>query len=150
MRSDFGNDPLDAPGIAEKLDAASRMIARFVARSLPSKMPSYNPQTEKRRGDTFDLNLLFYVPLPAVIVTGDTRFVRGLRETDASHARQVLTIDEFNTNLREGSLAFLISDFQTPERQHRQHREAAYFRWDNRGRLPNDDLADWFASEPVA
>jgi hypothetical protein len=78
MRSDFGSDPLDAPGIAEKLDAASRMLTRFVARSLPSKMPSYNPLSEKRRGDAFDLDLLYYIPLPAIIVTGDGRFARGL------------------------------------------------------------------------
>ncbi|MGA7500832.1 MAG: DUF2934 domain-containing protein [Isosphaeraceae bacterium] len=150
MRADFGNDPLDAPGLGEKLDAASRMMARFVARSLPSKMPAYNPESEKRRGDAFDVNLLFYVPLPAVIVTGDGRFVRGLRETGAPHARQVLTIEEFNAELSKGSLTSLVEDFQTRERQHRQHCEAAYFRWEQRDRPGNDDWNDWFTSEPVA
>ena len=37
MRSDFGNDPLDAPDIAEKLDVTLRMIARFVARRSPRR-----------------------------------------------------------------------------------------------------------------
>ncbi len=111
MRSDFGSDPSDAPGVAEKLDVVCRMIASFVACSLRAKT-AYNPESEKRRGDTFDLNLLFYVPLPAVIVTGDGRFVRALKQTDAPHARQVLTIDEFNTGLDNGTLAALVSDFQ--------------------------------------
>jgi hypothetical protein len=142
MRSDFGNDLLDAPCVAEKLDAACRMIARFVARALPSEMAAYNPESEKHRGDSFDLNLLFYVPLPAVIVTGDGRFVRGLRETGAPHGGQVLSIDEFNTHLGNGTLAALVSDFQTPGRQHRQQSEAAYFRWGNRGYNPNDDWSD--------
>jgi hypothetical protein len=73
-----------------------------------------------------------------------------MRETDAPHARQVLTIEEFNRHLAENSLASLVLDFQTAERQLRQHQEAAYFRWDKRGRPANDDWADWFASEPVA
>ncbi len=149
MRSDFGSDPSDAPGVAEKLDVVCRMIASFVACSLRAKT-AYNPESEKRRGDTFDLNLLFYVPLPAVIVTGDGRFVRALKQTDAPHARQVLTIDEFNTGLDNGTLAALVSDFQTSDRQQCHQSESAYFRWENRGRVANDDWSDWFASEPVA
>ena len=150
MLSNFGSDPSDAPGVAMKLDAASRMIARFVARSLPSKLAAYNPESEKRRGDTFDLNLLFYVPLPAVIVTGDARFVRGLRETDTPHGRQVVTIEEFNMHLGSGTLGDLVSDFQTPGRQYLLHSEAAYLHWEERGRLAGNDWADWFATEPVA
>ncbi len=149
MRSNFGTDPLDAPGVAEKLDAVSRMIARFVAMSLAKREP-YNPESEGRRGDTFDLNLLFYLPLPAVIVSGDKRFVRGLRGTGAPHARQVLMIDEFNAHLANDTLGSLVSAFQTPERQFRQHREAAYFRWEKRHRPPDDDWDDWFKSEPIA
>jgi Protein of unknown function (DUF2934) len=149
MRSDFGSDPSDAPGVAAKLDTVLNMIARFVARSL-NATSAYNPESEKNRGDTFDLNLLFYIPLPAVIVTGDDRFVRGLRETDGAHLGQVLTIDEFNARLSDDSLASLVSAFQTPERQFRWQREAAYFRWENRNRLANDDQKDWFESEPIA
>ena len=83
-------------------------------------------------------------------MTGDGPFVRGLRETDAPHRRQILMIDEFNMHLGNGTLASLVSDFQTPERQHRQHSEAAYLQWESRSRQPNNDWADWFGSEPVA
>ena len=82
--------------------------------------------------------------------TGDDRFVRGLRETDAAHLGQVLTIDEFNARLADDSLASLVSAFQTPERQFCWQREAAYFRWENRNRPTNDDLKDWYESEPIA
>jgi hypothetical protein len=149
MRTNFGTNPLDAPGIADKLDGVSRMIARFVSLSLAKREP-YNPQSEGRRGDTFDLNLLFYLPLPSVIVSGDKRFVRGLRGTDAPQARQVILIEEFNAHLAAGTLPSLVSGLQSPERQFRTHKEAAYSRWEKRYRPANDDWSDWFASEPVA
>lgn len=149
MRNDFGSDPSDAPGVADRLDTILHMIARFVARSLNSTS-AYNPESERNRGDTFDLNLLFYIPLPSVIVTGDERFVRGLRETTAAHLDQVLTIEEFNESLADGSLASRVSAFQTPDRQFHWHREAAYFHWVRRGRPSNDDLKDWYESEPIA
>jgi hypothetical protein len=113
-------------------------------------VPSYNPLSDKRRGDAFDLDLLYYIPLPAIIVTGDKRFARGLKQTDAPHGRQVLTIEEFNRHLAENSLVSLVSDVQTAEGQLRQHQEAAFFRWHEWGNPTNDDWADWFASEPIA
>jgi hypothetical protein len=149
MRSDFGSDSSDAPGVAAKLDTTLHMIARFLARSLNASS-AYNPESERNQGDAFDLDLLFYLPLPAVVVTGDDRFVRGLRETDGAHVGQVLTIEEFNERLADDSLATVISAFQTPERQHRRQREAAYYRWVKRNRPANDDLTDWFESEPIA
>jgi len=149
MRSDFGSDPSDASGVAAKLDTVLHMIARFVARAL-NATSGYNPESERNRGDTFDLNLLFYIPLPAIIVTGDDRFVRGLRETGAAYLGQVLTIEEFNARVADDSLASLVLAFQTPERQFRWQREAAYFRWQNRNGPANDDLKDWFESEPIA
>ncbi len=150
MHSNLGKDFCDAPGLSNKLDAVSRMTARFVAQSLNSNKPAYNPEIEKRRGDAFDLNLLFYVPLPAVIVTNDIRFVRGLRETATPHHRQVLTIEEFNSELLKENLASLVRDFQTPDRQSQMQSDAAYFRWIAKGRRTNNDWGDWFASEPVA
>lgn len=149
MRSDFGSDPTDAPAVAAKLDIVLHMTARFIASSL-KPTSAYNPESERNRGDTFDLNLLFYIPLPAIIVTGDDRFIRGLRETDAAHLGQVLSIDEFNTCLANDSLAAIVSAFQTPERQFRWQREAAYFRWENRNCRISDDLKDWCDSEPIA
>ena len=94
--------------------------------------------------------MLFYLSLPAVIVTGDDRFVRGLRETDGAQVGQVLMIEEFNARLADDSLASPVSAFQTPEHQFRWQREAAYFRWQNRNSPPNDDVGDWFESEPIA
>ncbi len=149
MRSDFGGDTSTHPGVAAKLDPILRMIARFVARSL-NVSTAYNPESERNKGDAFDLNLLFYIPLPAVVVTGDDRFIRGLRETDAAHLGQVLTVEEFNSRLADDSLASLVSAFQAPERQFRRQCEAAYFHWDSRDRPANDDLKDWFESEPIA
>jgi hypothetical protein len=149
MMTNLGSAPGDVPDLGEKLDGAAKMIARFVAMSLARREP-YNPETESRRGDAFDLNLLFYLPLPAFIVTGDKRFVRGLRATNSPQARQVLTIEEFNDHLRNGTFASLVADVQSPEDQFRRHSEAAYYRWRNAGAKHGEDWADWFASEPVA
>jgi hypothetical protein len=150
MQSNYGTVQLDTPGMSEKLDGVARMIARFIAMSLPPKFKPYNPEGEKQRGDTFDINLLFYVSLPAIIVTGDGRFARGLKETKSPQASRVLTITEFNDHLSKGTLLPLASDHQTAERQRRHQKEAAYFRWRNRGCPLNDDWRDWFWSEPIA
>ncbi|MBV9421208.1 MAG: hypothetical protein JO348_15680, partial [Alphaproteobacteria bacterium] len=112
MQQNFGNEPFNSPGIAEKLDAVSRLIARFVFMAVAGKLP-YDPTTRKRRGDAFDINLLFYVPLPAVIVTNDNPLVENLKMTKAPTARQLLTIEEFNGHLQDGTLAGLVSAFQT-------------------------------------
>ena len=79
------------------------MIAHLLKQGTAAKTP-YNPRSPKRRGDAFDLMLLFYVPLPAVVVTADTKFVNGLRQSGAKRAGQVLTVAELHDELRSGTL----------------------------------------------
>jgi hypothetical protein len=149
MMTNLGTDPEDVPGLGKKIGGAARMIARFVAMSLARREP-YNPDTEDRKGDAFDLNLLFYLPLPAFVVTGDKRFARGLRATNSPQARQVLTIEEFNDHLLNGTFTNLARSVQLQDDQFRRQSEAAYYRWRNGGMKDGEDWADWFASEPVA
>lgn len=148
MKTNSGTYPGDPPDMGEKLDAVGRMIARFVAISL--EKDGYNPDTTRRRGDTFDISLLFYVPLPCVICTADERFVNRLRGTNALHSRQVITIPEFNEHVARGTVGTLVSDFRTPEEQHTRWQEAAYYRWIEKGRPLGKDWADWFETEPIA
>lgn len=146
MKSDLGSRPDDPPDLAEKLDGLTRMIAQFVDMALHSASP-YNPKAERRRGDVFDLSLLFSLPLPAVICTGDGSFVNRLRATGARQSAQVVTIDEFNSHARLDTLESILGSHY--EEQGRRWRDAAYLRWCGRGRPPIDDWADWFAVEPI-
>ena len=63
MKADFGSDPDDAPEVANKLDAVIRMLAKFVSLAI-KKRDAYNPEGSGRRGDVFDVDLLFALPLP--------------------------------------------------------------------------------------
>ena len=65
MKKDLGTQPGDPPDLGDKLDSVSRMIARLVCESLKTK-DAYNPDAERRRGDAFDISLLFYTSLPSV------------------------------------------------------------------------------------
>jgi Protein of unknown function (DUF2934) len=149
MKMNQGTCPGDPPDLGDKLDSVARMIACLVAQALKTS-DSYNPDSEKRRGDAFDISLLFYVPLPSVICTADEKFVNRLRDTGAPHARQVVSVEEFNEIVKRRGVETLVGDFRTPEDQHRRWREAAYFNWINRGCPFNDDQRDWFETEPVA
>jgi hypothetical protein len=149
MYADFDTTPLDIPHAAVRLTSINRMIARFLALALKTRA-AYNPETDSRRGDTFDLNLLFYLLLPAIIVTGDGRFVRGLRSAAGSNAQRVLLIDEFNRHLTNNTLASLVSPLRNAEQQFHEWNVAAYTRWEKRNRPANDDWSDWFVTEPIA
>jgi hypothetical protein len=74
--SNLGTTPGNVPGLGEKLCGAATMIARFLAMSLKRRAP-HSPETEGRRGDAFDLNLLFYLPSPLSLLpaTNDSRGV---------------------------------------------------------------------------
>jgi hypothetical protein len=85
-----------------------------------------------------------------VICTADEKFVNRLRDTGAPHARQVVSVDEFNELIRKNCAWKKVSGFRTLDEQHRRWSEAAYFNWINRGRPLNDDQRDWFEVEPVA
>lgn len=149
MKSNQGTYPGDPPDLGDKLDSVARMIALLVAQALKTKAP-YNPDTEKRRGDAFDISLLFYVPLPCVICTADKKFVNRLRDTGAPHARQVVSVDEFNKHVKEGSVGTLVADFRSRQEQHRRWEVAAYFKCKERGAPFDDDKRDWYDAEPIA
>ena len=149
ITADFGAQPTDPPEFAEKVDAVSRMVARFLALALP-KRDAYNPKSDKRRGDVFDLSLLYAVPLPAVICTSDGPFVERLRQCNAPHVKQVVTVEEFNGHVRADTLDALLSEHRTTSQQCQRRREAAYFNWRKRHSPPNDDWTDWFSCEPIA
>jgi hypothetical protein len=149
MKNSIGSAPTEPRDLADKLDAPIRMVARLYAQSM-ARRTAYDPSTEKRSSDAFDLDLLFAIPLPAVIVTADERFLNRLRGTNAPHSKQVCFINEFNNCLECDTLSSLVSDFQTPEEQLKEWNQAAYDRWERRGRPTGDDWADWFASEPIA
>lgn len=149
MKSNPNAYPGDPPDFGDRLDAVSRMIARLVSQSLKKNTP-YNPSSDKRRGDAFDISLLFYVPLPSVICTADERFVNRLRDTGTPHARQVVTVDELNNLMRNNQVATLVSDFRTPQEQYERWQVAAYFHWVKRGMPWGDPETDWKAAEPIS
>lgn len=149
MRKGQGTGPDDPLDLSERLDVSNQMIAYLVSDALKKKEP-YNPRSNRKWGDAFDIPLLFYVPLPCVICTADTEFVRRLNRVEAPRARQVVSVECFNKLVRHNEVYKLVRDFRTPEEQHRQWSEAAYFNWINRGRPSNDDQKDWFDAEPIA
>ncbi len=149
MDKDFGSRPTDPPDMAQKLDGVTSLIAQFIDLSLKSRDP-YNPTSNKRRGDVFDLSILYALPLPAVIVTGDQRFLNRLRKTQSPGAGQVISIDEFNTQARQDTLESLVERVRPAAGQERRWNEAAYYRWQSRGSPRGDDWTDWFSTEPVA
>jgi hypothetical protein len=149
MKQGLGTQPGDPPDLAQMLDPVARMIARLVCESLNPKTP-YNPRTEDRKGDAFDISLLFYISLPTVICTADKKFVNRLAATKAPNAQQVMTVEDFNTSVAAGTLAEAISPFRTADEQGRRWQEEAYFHWQGRGRPGDDDWTDWFATEPLA
>lgn len=149
LKSNPNAYPSDPPDFGDKMDAVSRMIARLVSQALKAKSP-YNPQSDKRRGDAFDLSLLFYVPLPSVICTADVKFVNRLRDTKSPHSQQVVSVDELNDLIRDNNVSQLVSSFRTPEAQHRQWQIDAYQNWIDRGRPWGDPETDWSSAEPIA
>lgn len=149
MKKDLGTQPGDLPDLGDKLDSVSRMIARLVCESLKTK-DAYNPDAERRRGDAFDISLLFYTSLPSVVCTTDQKLVNRLRGTGSLHSCQVVSVDECNQLVRDGSLGTLVRAFRTPDEQHSRWQEAAYYNWIARGRPIGDDLRDWLDAEPLA
>ena len=75
---------------------------------------------------------------------------RELRGTGSLHSCQVVSVDECNQLVRDGSLGTLVRAFRTPDEQHSRWQEAAYYNWIARGRPIGDDLRDWLDAEPLA
>jgi hypothetical protein len=124
-------------------------MGRLVWLSFAPRHP-YSPESDGRRGDAFDINHLYYVPLPCVVCTTDTRFVNAIRETGAVGSGQVVLLDEFNERVRANTVSSLVAPFRTPEQQREDWNYRAFLNWVDRGRPLGDDLRDWYEAEPVA
>ncbi len=148
MDQDFGTRAEDPPDMAKKLDGVTSLIAQFIHLSLQKRDP-YNPSSKKRRGDVFDLCLLYALPVPVIIVTGDEKFLSRLRMTQAPSAQQVISVPEFNSHVKQDTLESLLTRIRSASDQQKKWNEAAYLRWKARGCPVGDDWADWFATEPL-
>ena len=148
-RALVGFGETDPPDLAERIDGFLRIFAHFIYMALKNRTP-YNPSSENRRGDSFDMLLLLALPLPAIIVTAENSLPNRLKETKAIDARQVVTVDEFNEHVRNDTLEELLLHHRTVDQQMLHWREAAYFSWASRGKPGMDDWVDWLRTEPIA
>jgi hypothetical protein len=99
-----GQEDGDATDQQQRLMPVFNMIAILVESSLRSRTP-YNPELRRRRGDTFDITLLYVLAHPeALIVTADGPFIERLRQTRLPDAARVLSIEELNERLQGGTL----------------------------------------------
>jgi hypothetical protein len=149
VRKKLGSGLGDSIDLADRLDAAARLVAKFAYESVNQRTP-YNPHSDKRRGDAIDFMMLFYLPLPAIVCTADQPFINRVRATGTPQSRLVLNVSEFNDRMRANAISELVAEFQAPEDQLSQWREAAYFHWIERGAPLGDPLHDWLRTEPVA
>ena len=103
-----GNEVGDATDHHLRLMPVFEMIATLVHSSLRTR-DGYDPTTERRQGDTFDINLLYVLSHPeTVVVTTDGPFVRRLAQTNATQRDRVLDIEQFNEHLRNATLGTII------------------------------------------
>ncbi len=107
--SRHGSEPSDSPDHLDRLSPVFEMIATLVHSSL-RRRGGYNPTSERRQGDTFDINLLYVLGhQEAVIVTTDRPFVSRLSQTGVSRSNRVMNIEQCNDHLRNGTLTSIIS-----------------------------------------
>lgn len=149
VRFGLGSAPTDPPDLAARLDAFLNLQAHFIHASINSKTP-YNPASDDRRGDIFDISLLQAIPLPAIIVTRDKRFLNTLSQIKSPDARQVISIEDFTQHAVADTLETLLTHRRSVSDQEEKWRQAAYERWLKRGSPANDAWNDWFATEPIA
>lgn len=108
VRGDLGKAITDPPDLLDRLNAYVKLQSHFAWASINSKTP-YDPSTKKNRSDLFDMALLMAIPLPAIVVTADTKFIRTLTQTKTVHAKQVIDIQEFNQHVVDDTLDALLS-----------------------------------------
>jgi len=92
---------------AARLDCVAKCLALFLNMALKKNGP-YNPDGENRAGDVFDMDLLYALPLPAIIVTADEKFYNRMRSLDCQQVSQIVLVEEFNQHIHNGTLASLI------------------------------------------
>jgi hypothetical protein len=98
----FGKRP-DESVLRARHDGYVRTVSRFVALALQRQSP-YNASADKRRGDSFDIELLLALSLPAVICTLDQRLRRHVAASGSPQVRQLLTPQELLEAVERGLL----------------------------------------------
>lgn len=95
----FSNLCLDM-GVADaaKLDLVTHVLAKRAKQAATGKTP-YNPKGE--HNDAVDLDLLFGIPLPAWVVTADSRLHRLVHATDSKDKASVMTTEELLARLKD-------------------------------------------------
>jgi hypothetical protein len=95
----------EAADLPDKLEAQRRILARYIAEYLRKKEP-YNPVSPKNKGDIIDFTMLMVLALPdTVICTADENtLIKRLREGGSNQLRRVITPQELNQHLNEGTL----------------------------------------------
>lgn len=123
IQSELNRNPAagDPHNLVQDLDGAIHVLADFLNMRLNGNTP-YNPMAEKRRGDTFDWLLLFALPVPAIVVTADGKFVNRFRATGSAQRHQVVTVTEFNERVRAGIVHELLPAEKSGRRPNRGRR----------------------------
>lgn len=84
-------------------DGYVKTYSRFVSLALQPKSP-YNPRSPRRQGDSFDIELIRALALPAIICTLDDRLRRHVLGSGSVQARQVVTPQELLDDVAAGIL----------------------------------------------
>lgn len=100
------------PDLPSRIDLFVKAIAQMVHMATTGDR-SYKPSSTNRRGDVFDIMLLMSLGTPLVVVTSDIRFINRIRQIDSEQVRQVISVEEFNNHLAEGSLASCLPHITT-------------------------------------
>jgi hypothetical protein len=98
----FGGRP-DEATLRRQNDAYIRSRSRFIALALGGGVP-YNADAQKRRGDSFDLEMLQALSLPVLICTGDERLRSHVVMSGSIQATQLVSPTELLDEARRGIL----------------------------------------------
>jgi hypothetical protein len=86
-----------------RCDGYVRAFSRYESLAL-AKGSAYNPLSNKRRGDSFDIALLQALALPALICTLDKRLCKHVLESGSVQATQLVTPIELSEGIKAGTL----------------------------------------------
>ena len=89
-----------------KMVPFAKVIARYI--HLVQRKGSYNPDSDNTRGDAFDLNLLWYLPLPALVCTADGKFIKKAGLSDVSYG--VVNVETLNEHIGSNTVHELLHD----------------------------------------
>lgn len=92
---------------SQKLDLFLRVFAQFVQLAANVGSP-YDPRSDKRRGDAFDIMMLPTLSVPTIVVTADQVFLNRISSLNSPQKSQVISVEEFNDRVRAGSLHTLL------------------------------------------